>query len=258
MAIPVISTTTSILALVKGRAFTFQPAATNTPTSWAIIAGALPSGLTLSSTTGRISGVPEAEGVFVADLRATNGSGNSTSLSLAFGVEIIPFESDSALQIDIDLATGFVTNPRSSEDVPLYLKSADRVVLSVGFTRDGILQDIPGLAMINVGLKEFEPEALVLLNDGAVQKTGDYETTRYNVVLDLLHPDVAASLQAIFSNREDDQQTAFYAPTEIEWFVNAEVFTGAGPQILNRTSRTFLSIIARELIPLDAVDEVVV
>lgn len=117
------------------------------------------------------------------------------------------------------------------------------------------MQEIPGIAMITMGLKEVEPEALVPLNDGAFRKVGDYDTTRYNIVLDLLDPEVMAVLQGIFSGVEDDVQTAFYAPSEIEWVEQLEVFSGAGPELLRRTSRTFQSIVARELIPYLATEE---
>ena len=42
--------------------------------SWAIVAGALPPGLSLSPTTGIISGTPESEGLFPFKVRITHGS----------------------------------------------------------------------------------------------------------------------------------------------------------------------------------------
>jgi hypothetical protein len=255
MSAPVISTTTSILACVKGQAFTFQPAASNTPTSLARSAGAFPTGLTLNTTTGKISGTPTEEGVFVASITATNGTGTSAALELAFGVEILPFEGDSALQIDFDLATGILTNPRGAEDSVIYLKTGDRCVLSIGFTRDGILQELPGLAMITMGVKDIEENPLILLNDGAVQKVGDYDTTRYNILLDMLDPDVKAKLDAIALDNSNDVEAGFYAIAEIELTENVEVFAGAGPELVSRSSRHTMVRMTRELIPYQIVEE---
>lgn len=255
MSAPVISPTTSILALVKGQAFVFQPAAANTPTSWARSAGAFPTGITLNTTTGRISGTPTEEGVFVASITATNGTGSSPALELAFGVEILPFEGDTALQVDFDLATGIVTNPRSAEDVAIFLKSGDRAVLSIGFTRDGVLQELPGLAMITLGVKDVEDNPLILLNDGAVQKVGDYDTTRYNILVDMLDPDVKSRLETIADDNSNDVEAGFYAITEIEITENVEVFAGAGPELVSRSSRHFMSRITRELIPYQVIEE---
>jgi len=255
MSAPVISTTTSILACVKGQAFTFQPAATGSPTSWAKSAGDFPTGLSLNTTTGRISGIPTVEGVFVARITATNSSGTSAALELAFGVEILPFEGDSALQIDFDLATGLLSNPRSAEDSVIFLKTGDRCVLSIGFTRDGVLQELPGLAMVTMGIKELEESPLILLNDGAVQKVGDYDTTRYNILLDLLDPEVKAQLDGIALDNANDIEAGFYAIAEIEMTENVEVFAGAGPELVSRSSRHTMIRLTRELIPYQLPDE---
>ena len=48
MAIPVISTTTSVLGYRKGQYFEYQMQATNSPTAWT--ASGLPSGMTISAS----------------------------------------------------------------------------------------------------------------------------------------------------------------------------------------------------------------
>ena len=66
-----------------GVAFTYQVAATNSPTSFA--ATGLPSGLSINASTGLISGSPTAVGVSTVTLSAANASG-SASLSLTLTV----------------------------------------------------------------------------------------------------------------------------------------------------------------------------
>jgi len=81
MPAPILSPTTTILALTRGRFYSIQLAlAYGSPaaTSWSVTSGGFPDGMTLNTTTGRISGTPsrESEGsVFVAQLTANNASG---------------------------------------------------------------------------------------------------------------------------------------------------------------------------------------
>ena len=61
-----------------GSAFSYQISATNTPTSYG--ATGLPSGLTVNTTRGLISGTPAAAGTSTVNLSASNsaGTGNGT------------------------------------------------------------------------------------------------------------------------------------------------------------------------------------
>jgi hypothetical protein len=72
MAIPVISTTTSVLGYRKGQYFEYQMQATNTPTSWS--ASGLPSGMTISNA-GLVSGAATAAGIYLIKIIATNATG---------------------------------------------------------------------------------------------------------------------------------------------------------------------------------------
>ncbi len=75
-AAPVISSATSASG-VAGRAFSYQIAASNTPTSFA--ASGLPSGLGVNTTTGLISGTPAAAGTSSVTISATNATGTGTA-----------------------------------------------------------------------------------------------------------------------------------------------------------------------------------
>jgi len=65
-------------AFIVGTADSFTPAATNSPTSWAI-SGTLPVGVTFDTTTGAISGTPATSmvGIYNLTLTATNAAGPS-------------------------------------------------------------------------------------------------------------------------------------------------------------------------------------
>ncbi len=75
-ALPSIYSATSAAGVV-GQGFSYQIAATNTPLSYA--ASSLPGGLTLDTTTGRITGTPTAEGTWNITLSATNAAGTGTT-----------------------------------------------------------------------------------------------------------------------------------------------------------------------------------
>lgn len=71
----VVVTTTALPSAVEGQAYSFQLEATGGvgPYTWAITAGALPAGLSLS-TAGLISGTPTVSGTFTATFTVTDNS----------------------------------------------------------------------------------------------------------------------------------------------------------------------------------------
>jgi hypothetical protein len=76
-AVPIVSS--SLLSGTVGTASSFNVDATNSPTSYAIVSGSLPPGLTLNTTTGLINGTPTSSGTFTVEISATNGTGTSTT-----------------------------------------------------------------------------------------------------------------------------------------------------------------------------------
>jgi len=79
---PAVSTTPSITSATTAKAtvsrqFSYQIAATNSPTSYN--ATGLPAGLSINTKTGLISGTPTTTGVYTVTLDATNSSGTGTA-----------------------------------------------------------------------------------------------------------------------------------------------------------------------------------
>jgi len=73
---PVISSAGTVSG-VRGQAMSYQITASNSPTSYGLT-GTLPSGLTLNTSTGLISGTPQEFGIFNVTLQATNAGGTGT------------------------------------------------------------------------------------------------------------------------------------------------------------------------------------
>ncbi|MFN8276440.1 MAG: YDG domain-containing protein [Chitinophagales bacterium] len=69
-----------------GAAFSYFISATNSPTSYALASGTLPSGLSLNTTTGEISGTPTAVGSASVTVTASNGSGTSSPATISFTI----------------------------------------------------------------------------------------------------------------------------------------------------------------------------
>jgi len=248
MAAPTIDPTSSILAAVVDQQISFQPRASYTPTSWALTSGGLPSGLTLNTTSGKVSGTPTEAGVFEFGLVATNGTGASAEVVFSMGVERIAFVSDASIELDFDLSTRHVSNPRDATIYPLFIKSNDVMTISVGCTKAGVLQDLP-ISMITLFLREYgEDGAAIALNAGDVVKVGEYDTTRYRVVLDLTEPEIAAALAVGLGNGNDTGAGAWFLATcELEFVIVSEVLPGAGDVDQRITSRSFMTQVVQDL-----------
>ncbi|WP_075087842.1 Ig domain-containing protein [Verrucomicrobium spinosum] len=184
MAAPVIDPTTSILAYRVGEHFVYQPAATNSPTSWT--AEGLPAGLAITSGTGRISGAATEAGVYNVALRAINGDGASAPLFVAIGIETSAYRPDAFVEVNVDISTGKVSlvGGEVSETAVLFGKKGDWLMLSVGFVKGGILQDLP-VSVLTYVIKEYDLEGILVQSAGDFEKIGSYEATRYRIVCHL-------------------------------------------------------------------------
>ena len=82
---PVITASQSATG-TSGVAFSYQIAASNTPDSYALTGGTLPTGITLNTTTGLLSGIPDSIGIFTPVFTATNTLGTSPPVSISITI----------------------------------------------------------------------------------------------------------------------------------------------------------------------------
>ena len=247
MAIPVISTTTSVLGYRKGQYFEYQMQATNSPTSWS--ASGLPSGMTISNA-GLVSGAATAAGVYLIKIIATNATGPSAPLEVAMGIEDTNFNDGVGIEVNIDLRSGAVSVPgitptsgQNTSQAVMFLKYGDKVFLDVGFLKGEELQAM-AMASIVMNIREFDGETVLVQSNGGLETIGTSDRSRYRILVDLDTPDLRNAL----GNYQGDYQTTFDAIAEIEWRVDY-LEPGALSDEIIRSSKTFRVAIDRDLVP---------
>jgi hypothetical protein len=245
MAIPVISTTTSVLGYRKGQYFEYQMQATNTPTSWS--ATGLSPGLAISSS-GKISGTATAAGVYLVKVIATNSTGPSLPLELAMGIEDSNYNDGLGIEVNIDLRSGAVAVPgitpsSTGSQATLFMKYGDKMFLDLGFFKGESLQSMAMSSAI-LNLREFDGETVLLQSNGSIENVGTNDKPRYRILVDLEQINLLNAL----GNYEGDYQTTFDAVAEIEWRVDY-LEPGALANEIVRSSKTFRIAIDRDLVP---------
>lgn len=256
MPVPVVDTTTSVLAWQRGKYYAFQPAlavGSDAATGWNLASGALPDGLSLNSTTGLISGTidREAQGsVWTVQLRASNGSGNSTPVRLTFGVEYAEAESDGAIHAVWDLDSGMVAfrglDQKAEDGLAIaHVKANDQFPISVQFLRRKTVIDLPVTELV-IAAKRYEPEGLIDLQtdgDDLVYKDGEGETARYTIWLDLQAAEIANAL----ADEEEDDGTAVAVLAEFQACYLVDMGEEEEREAF-RTSISFWLMVHRDLI----------
>ena len=249
MAAPVIDTKTSVLALTEGQIYTIQLTATNSPTTWAISSGALPSGLTLETSEGKITGTPDldaAGAVYSLQITATNSSSETSNpMTITIGVERNAFELSAATEIDINLRTGKASMPNvemgDEGKMIFHAKSGDIMPVTIGLMKDGYSQDI-NVNNINFYAKEYEPETLYRITNGVMRKVGSGVGCRYQCMLDFS----AAALETVLSNYEEDAGTYVDMVAEIQIDFQQDVGTNTSSNSV-KTSQNFILRLSRDL-----------
>lgn len=207
MPAPVIYQVSSLQPLVRGRSYALQLAlapGSDAATSWAIVSGGLPSGLSLNTVTGLIAGTPNAaaEGsTYTVGVAPVNGSGTGTPQMLVFGVEYARADEDGGITAVINLDTGVVgfpgTTQRTEENRALiHLRRGDAFGMAVQFVREGMVVDLPITGIRITGKKEETdpPISFQAPGDYLFLKEGSGETARYIIWLSLNDEKLAADL----------------------------------------------------------------
>lgn len=229
MPIPIIDPETSVQSHRVGDAVYFQANASGSPTLWA--ATGLPAGLSLATSTGLVTGSPTAAGVYDARFKAQNGDGWSDEATLTWGIEVADYTQDDSVEVDVDVSTGQVSFPGGGGGG--FGKLGDSVVLMIGFTKRGVLLDLP-IALLRIGFKEFDDSPTIWLSDGDFTRVGSDESTRFRIIATLERSAFAASV----SGYTEDKETIMDAVAEIEWMVS-NTDPSLTPAVLRRSSRGF-------------------
>lgn len=145
---------------------------------------------------------------------------------------------DITFEMNVDVVTGKVTflgvegvewgpptNAKRDDGLKppvLLVKKGDRFPVAVGFTRNGLLQDLD-LASLRLGSKEYVPENLVDLTDGSFEKLGSGRSTRYRVVMQANEN----LWTGILSNYEDDSGTYVDSHCEVQFTILNKIGQGS-------------------------------
>lgn len=219
---PVITVTQSVLGYLQNQFFSFQPYATNEPTTWT--ASALPSGVGINTVTGLIGGAANFPGVYEFELIANNAFGPSEPQKFVIGIEESVLSSESEIELSLDVESGIVTTGTdaakiSSEDgkTPLFdSKNDDDLVLLVQFKKRGLILDMD-LVELRAFFKEFDPDSAIVIGDKWF-KVNTGSLSYYKIYV----PMKGSGLQGALSDNEDDNGTFFNALASIEWKTNNE------------------------------------
>lgn len=233
MPVPSITTSDTLKQGASvGNAFSWQLAATESPTAWA--ATGLPTGLSINSS-GLISGTPAAGtgGMYTPSITAENGSGTSAAYQpFLYVVQTVAGQvSDSFVRhLDMRLEDGKVRIPGltdwmpasgppggtgdSADDVPLMLlKPGDSPTLAVGVVQAEVLQ---ALSIDKAYLRLYDPKQTrqtYVISDGeAFTVNGSGDTTRFLVAVNM----PVATFEDITANRRVDGRARAVMLMEIE------------------------------------------
>ncbi len=130
-AIPAITSATTASGQ-QGTAFSYHITATNTPSSYNV-SGLLPTGVTVNTSTGLISGTPSVNGTFIVNVTATNGSGTGgTNLTITIVPPAAPTPGRftevagiGAINTDFPMVLGFTVATNDASTISLSITSAD-------------------------------------------------------------------------------------------------------------------------------------
>jgi hypothetical protein len=246
MPVPVISPITGLFVLDKDVAMTpHTPFASETPTSWA--ATGLPTGLSLTAGTGKISGTPTVAGVSTVSLKATNASGDSAPMVFPIKVLDAPAANDDGLVLlNFDLQTGLVSNPALASTAPqAYAKNDDKIAFAIGIVNDSVLRRLT-ITNIKVVLRDTYDSPICTLYDAAPAAPLNNEAPRYRVLCDFTAADVLNTL----GEHDGDSSaggTDYELAAKCEITLTHAIDSIGGTTSIPRTSVTFPFHLAKRL-----------
>lgn len=219
MAVPVITTLSSIIDFPIGETWIFQPAATNSPTSWAWTN--LPPGITADTTTGAIRGTCIVQGVWIATATATNADGPSATLNMPVVVYQSLWSANASIEVLINAATGEVTSPQS-----LAIKTGTDLVFDVAFTKPATTGGAATLLTMNLGdllvvITHPDTGEVIMSSDGSFVEVGDYLSRHYRILLSAN----SENLGTVFMANQKDTGTVIPAIAEFR-FIHGVNFGG--------------------------------
>jgi len=157
--VPLITSNGSVSGII-GTAFEYAITATNTPTSYS--STALPAGLILNTTTGKITGIPTAAGIFKIFISATNAGGTSSLnvVTITITIPLAPvITSDTVETIE---SGGSFTYDITADNSPT---SYGALHLPQGLTIDPVLGKISGTPTVS-GVFNITLEAINAVGTG--------------------------------------------------------------------------------------------
>ena len=256
MAIPVINLTTSVLGYGQWEQWSYQPWATGLTGSNTWSSSTLPAGMTLDPTSGLISGAATVAGVYNVGITVSNSNGVSVPVMLTIGIEAKAYSSHSGVDLFVNAATGEVTTSLIKNEVktdalaPVFAaKEGENRLAYIHFHKDGTILDLGTLTKLEFAMKEFDPDATVVVSQdvpGEVTflKTGSGTETVYILHINFDGDALANSL----TNYEADEGTTYDGIAEIAWD-EPNATSGVGPATLHRKSRTFTTTVERNIAP---------
>jgi hypothetical protein len=119
---PLVFATNSVPNSQQGSSFNYQLAATGgkPPYAWAVVAGALPAGLSLSAASGIISGTPTVAGSFNFTIEVKDSESRSIRKALSLTVAPSPLSIETATLIEAIKGSAFSYQPGAAGGRPPY------------------------------------------------------------------------------------------------------------------------------------------
>jgi hypothetical protein len=241
MAVPVISLPSSILQYIQWQEYEFIAVATNGPITWT--STALPTGMTLNASTGRIYGTPSVPGVCNVTLTATNGTAESSKIDLVFGVRAAAFAQHSGVDLSIDVANGGKTASEdmvAQPDLPIIeVKEGDDLLCYIRWKRKGTILDLP-ITKLQFAFREFASESTIILGNTFAKKAAG------QLAHCILHVKFDREKLTMLADYEDDVETGFIGVADIEWVETNTTNPLVGPATIRRTTQSFRVKVVRD------------